>query len=77
MHEGSLLVFLGHAFRLMVRNPLVAVDAGHIIFLGHLVLLARALKKGETCADCHSDEAADMGKKIATGQKLEPTPIPG
>ncbi|MHB1369545.1 MAG: ethylbenzene dehydrogenase-related protein [Pseudomonadaceae bacterium] len=38
---------------------------------------ARALKKGETCADCHSDEAADMGKKIATGQKLEPNPIPG
>ena len=38
---------------------------------------ARALKKGETCADCHSDEAADMGKKIASGQKIEPTPIAG
>jgi len=38
---------------------------------------ARALRKGETCADCHSDEAADMGKKIASGQKLEPTPIAG
>ncbi len=38
---------------------------------------ARALRKGETCADCHSDEAADMGKKIASGQKLEPNPIPG
>ena len=38
---------------------------------------ARALKKGETCADCHSDEAADMGKKMASGQKIEPSPIPG
>lgn len=36
---------------------------------------ARALRKGETCADCHSDEAADMGKKMASGQKLEPSPI--
>lgn len=33
---------------------------------------ARALKKGETCADCHSDEAGDMGKKMASGQKIEP-----
>ena len=33
---------------------------------------ARAMRKGETCASCHSDEAADMGKKMATGQKLEP-----
>ncbi|ENO85264.1 ethylbenzene dehydrogenase-related protein [Thauera linaloolentis] len=38
---------------------------------------ARALKKGETCADCHHEEAADMGKKIASGQKIEPSPIPG
>lgn len=38
---------------------------------------ARALKKGETCASCHHDETADMGKKIASGQKLEPRPIPG
>lgn len=38
---------------------------------------ARGLKKGETCADCHSSEAADMGKKIVSGQKIEPTPIPG
>src|SRR5690606_33938155 len=43
LHDESLLVFLGHAFRLVVRNSLVAVDAGHIIFLGHLVLLACAL----------------------------------
>lgn len=33
---------------------------------------ARAMRKGETCASCHNDEAADMGKKMATGQKLEP-----
>lgn len=38
---------------------------------------ARALKKGETCADCHSDETGDMGKKMASGQKLEPSPIAG
>ena len=38
---------------------------------------ARALKKGESCASCHHDEAADMGKKMATGQKLEPKPIKG
>ncbi len=33
---------------------------------------ARAMRKGETCASCHNDEATDMGKKMATGQKLEP-----
>jgi hypothetical protein len=38
---------------------------------------ARALRKGETCASCHNDEAADMGKKMASGQKLEPKPIKG
>ena len=38
---------------------------------------ARALKKGETCADCHSGETADMGPRMATGQKIEPTPIAG
>ncbi len=38
---------------------------------------ARALKKGETCASCHNDEAADMGKKMASGQKNEPHPIKG
>ncbi len=38
---------------------------------------ARALRKGETCASCHHDEAADMGKKMASGQKLEPQPIKG
>ncbi len=38
---------------------------------------ARALRKGESCASCHHDEAADMGKKMATGQKIEPAPIKG
>ena len=38
---------------------------------------ARALRKGESCASCHHDEAADMGKKMASGQKLEPKPIKG
>ncbi|MBN8504425.1 MAG: hypothetical protein J0L58_08100 [Burkholderiales bacterium] len=38
---------------------------------------ARALKKGETCASCHHEEAADMGKKIVSGQKNEPKPIKG
>lgn len=38
---------------------------------------ARGLKKGESCADCHSDETADMGKKMASGTKIEPTPIAG
>ena len=38
---------------------------------------ARALRKGETCASCHNDEAADMGKKMATGTKIEPKPIKG
>jgi hypothetical protein len=33
---------------------------------------AKGLKKGESCAACHDEEAADMGKKMATGQKLEP-----
>jgi hypothetical protein len=38
---------------------------------------ARALKKGESCASCHDQEAADMGKKMASGQKIEPTPPKG
>jgi hypothetical protein len=38
---------------------------------------ARGMKKGESCADCHSSETADMGKKIVSGQKIEPKPIPG
>jgi hypothetical protein len=38
---------------------------------------AKAFKKGERCVDCHSDETADMGKKISSGQKIEPKPIKG
>jgi len=38
---------------------------------------ARGMKKGETCMDCHSEEAAAMGSKIVSGQKIEPSPIPG
>ena len=38
---------------------------------------ARALKKGESCASCHHEETADMGKKMASGQKIEPKPIKG
>lgn len=38
---------------------------------------ARGMKKGETCADCHHSETSDMGKKMASGQKIEPTPIAG
>ena len=38
---------------------------------------AKAFKKGERCVDCHSDETADMGKKIVLGQKNEPKPIKG
>jgi hypothetical protein len=38
---------------------------------------ARGLKNGETCASCHNQETADMGKKIASGIKLEPNPVKG
>lgn len=38
---------------------------------------AKAIKKGERCIDCHEEEAADIGNKIASGQKLEPAPIKG
>jgi hypothetical protein len=38
---------------------------------------ARALKKGDTCADCHGDETDKMGQLIASGQKIEPAPIAG
>ncbi|WP_448189320.1 NapC/NirT family cytochrome c [Azospirillum sp. sgz301742] len=38
---------------------------------------ARAFKKGEQCSGCHEGEQADMGAKMVTGKKAEPTPIPG
>ena len=37
----------------------------------------RPFMAGDTCTSCHDKEAADMGEKIVTGEKLEPTPIPG
>jgi hypothetical protein len=38
---------------------------------------ARAFKAGDRCTVCHDKETADMGRKIVSGEKLEPTPIPG
>lgn len=38
---------------------------------------SRGIRKGETCASCHDEEAADIGKKIVTGEKLEPNPPKG
>lgn len=38
---------------------------------------ARGLREGDTCASCHEKELADMGKKMVTGQKLEPHVIKG
>ncbi len=39
---------------------------------------ARAFAKlGDRCANCHAKEVADMGAKIVSGEKAEPTPIPG
>ncbi len=37
----------------------------------------RAFKTGDRCVDCHDEEAADIGQKIVTGEKLEPSVIPG
>ncbi len=34
-------------------------------------------KTGDKCSDCHIREVKDMGAKIVSGKKLEPTPIPG
>ena len=35
------------------------------------------LKSGDSCASCHDKETAAMGEKMVTGEKAEPTPIPG
>lgn len=37
----------------------------------------RSFTKGDRCFDCHDEEAADIGQKIVTGEKLEPNVIPG
>lgn len=34
-------------------------------------------KNGDRCTECHDKEAADMGRKIVTGEKLEPQVIDG
>jgi len=34
-------------------------------------------KGGDRCVTCHDKETADMGEKMVTGKKAEPTPIPG
>jgi cytochrome c-type protein NapC len=39
---------------------------------------ARAFTRGgDRCSECHAKELKDMGGKIVSGQKLEPTPIKG
>lgn len=38
---------------------------------------ARAFKTGDRCAFCHIKELDDMGAKMVSGEKVEPTPIPG
>ena len=37
----------------------------------------RAFVTGDRCFDCHEDEEVDIGELIASGEKVEPTPIPG
>jgi len=38
---------------------------------------AKGLRKGEACTGCHEEEIADIGKKVVSGEKLEPTPPKG
>ena len=37
----------------------------------------RAFTKGDRCFECHEDEEVDIGELIASGEKVEPAPIPG
>ncbi len=37
----------------------------------------RAFNTGDRCFDCHEDEEVDIGDLIVSGEKVEPTPIPG
>lgn len=37
----------------------------------------RAFTKGDRCFECHEEEELDIGDLIVTGEKVEPTPIPG
>ncbi|MCU7848319.1 MAG: NapC/NirT family cytochrome c [Candidatus Thiodiazotropha sp. (ex Lucinoma kastoroae)] len=38
---------------------------------------ARPFRAGDRCTTCHDKETADMGQKMVTGQKAEPTPPTG
>ncbi|MCU7905384.1 MAG: NapC/NirT family cytochrome c [Candidatus Thiodiazotropha sp. (ex Epidulcina cf. delphinae)] len=38
---------------------------------------ARPFRAGDRCTICHDNETADMGQKMVTGQKAEPTPPEG
>lgn len=38
---------------------------------------SRPFQAGDRCVTCHDKETAAMGQKIVTGEKAEPTPIPG
>ena len=38
---------------------------------------SRAFKSGDRCVDCHDEETADIGQKIAAGERLEPNLIAG
>ncbi|MBE9567311.1 MAG: NapC/NirT family cytochrome c [Proteobacteria bacterium] len=37
----------------------------------------RAFTKGDRCFECHEEEEVDIGELIISGEKVEPTPIPG
>ncbi|MEE8364686.1 MAG: NapC/NirT family cytochrome c [Gammaproteobacteria bacterium] len=37
----------------------------------------RAFVTGDRCTECHEDEEVDIGDLIVSGDKAEPTPIPG
>ena len=37
----------------------------------------RAFMTGDRCFDCHEEEEIDIGEAIVSGEKVEPTPIPG
>ena len=37
----------------------------------------RPFMKGDRCFECHEEEEVDIGDLIVSGEKVEPTPIPG
>ncbi|HMV54148.1 MAG TPA: ethylbenzene dehydrogenase-related protein [Rhodocyclaceae bacterium] len=37
----------------------------------------KGMKKGERCLGCHEEELAEFGKKMVSGQKIEPNPPKG